>query len=100
MVKILLSEQAEADLEGVVDFLKEKNSELPQRFIDELTRVYSIVLDHPKVGRGITFSARNYLMYPMVKFSYTLFYRIENDKPIIVRVIHGRRDFESLFDEN
>lgn len=35
----------------------------------------------------------------MVKYSYALFYMVENGQPGITRVLHGKRDLEALFGE-
>jgi len=40
-------------------------------------------------------------MFPMGKFkSYLVFYTVEKGVPNIIRVIHGRRDIEALFDDD
>lgn len=100
MAEILLREQARNDLYAIIEYMAGQNPDLPQRFIDELQRVYDVLHDHPELGRETWFiTKRNYLMYPMVKYSYALFYLIENGQPVITRVLHGKRDLEALFGE-
>lgn len=87
-------------MNAIVDYLGEQNPELPNRFIDELERVYDILCAHPDIGRKAWFiKTQDYLMYPMVKYSYALFYQVDAGRPVLTRVLHGKRDLESLFEE-
>ena len=98
MAEILLREQARNDLYAITEYMAEQNPDLPQRFINELQRIYDVLYNHPELGRKAWFiTTRDYLMYPMVKYSYALFYVLEDNQPVITRVLHEKRDLEALF---
>lgn len=101
MRKLQLSVKAQHDLLSIVDFLVELDSGLAERFVDELERLYNLIHDNPNLGREVSFISKyEYFMFPMIKFSYVIFYTLEDkSNPIIRRVVHGRRDIEALFDD-
>jgi len=101
MQNLLLSQRALADIYAAIDYLGEQNLEFPQRFIDELERVYSLINEQPNIGNEVSYAKREgFLMHPLIKYRYLLFYVIEDDgRPRLTRVIHSSRRVEQVINE-
>jgi toxin ParE1/3/4 len=90
--------RAEADLDEIWLYVaKESGSiEVSNRLTDILTDRFFVLAGFPYIGRsrdedlglGIRSSAVG---------EYVIVYRVENNDVLILRVVHGRRDLESLF---
>jgi toxin ParE1/3/4 len=88
--------RAEADLEGIADFIARDNPRRAKSFVQEMRARCASLVHHPWQGRpapGIHEGVRT-LTYR----GYLIFYRIENDIEID-RVIHGARDLPAALAE-
>ncbi|MEW6621746.1 MAG: type II toxin-antitoxin system RelE/ParE family toxin [Bacillota bacterium] len=98
---LVIAEAAEADLDGIVDYisyeLKEPTTALKQlariqeamATLEELPERYSLVQDKYLAAKGIRkLPIDNYLLFYTVNKS--------TNTVNIVRVLHGRRDWESI----
>ncbi|MDA0346703.1 MAG: type II toxin-antitoxin system RelE/ParE family toxin [Verrucomicrobia bacterium] len=86
------------DLRQIRDYIAEDNVDVARRFIASL-RDHCQKLDQaPLIGRARNELAEGIRSLPFGH--YLIFYRVLNTgKPEIVRVLHGARDLEALFDE-
>ena len=94
-----LAPRAETDLDDIWYYVaKESGSiEIANRLIDTLTDRFFMLAGFPYVGR-----ARDHDFGPGCRSvavgEYVIVYCVENEDVLILRVVHGRRDLESLFD--
>ena len=70
--------------------------EAADRLIDSLTRRFLLLANHPYIGRArdedFGVGTRSFAVG-----NYVIFYRIEGENVLILRVAQGRRDIEALF---
>ena len=94
-----LAPRAETDLDDIWSFVaKEIGSiEIANRLIDTLTDRFFMLAGFPYVGR-----ARDDDFGPGCRSvavgEYVIVYCVENVDVLILRVVHGRRDLEALFE--
>jgi toxin ParE1/3/4 len=94
-----LAPRAETDLDDIWSFVaKESGSiEIANRLIDTLTNRFFMLAGFPYVGR-----ARDDDFGPgcrsLAVGEYVIVYCVENVDVLILRVVHGRRDLEALFE--
>lgn len=94
-MKVRLTQEAEADLEAIGDFIARDNPVQALDFVRELrAKCLSLgdaPLAYPLVARyGDTGVRRR------VHGNYLLFYRVESDAITVLHVLHGARDYLSL----
>ncbi len=88
----------ETDLDEIwLHVSKESGSiEIANRLIDTITDRFLMLGDFPRIGRS-----RESDFGPgyrsLAVGEYVIVYCIENEDALILRVVHGRRDLESLF---
>ena len=82
---------ADADIDGIIDYLKQFYPSTPLRFLDELVRVESFLRINPYMYP--IFFARPKYRKALVN-NYQVFYKVDDVKGIVKihRVIHGARD--------
>lgn len=90
--------EARADLSDIWTYYAEAaGPHTADRMIKTIAETCRMLEDHPIVGRArdeIRSDLRSILAHP-----YVIFYRIRNDIPQIVRVLHGRRDIDEIFSD-
>ena len=86
--------KAEADLAAIADWIAEDNPSRAISFIREIRDRCDQVAEFPKafperaeLGPGIRMSVHR---------DYLIFYREEAARVVVVRVLHGSRDYRSL----
>ena len=101
MSKYIVRQSASKDLEIITDYIYEDSPKSALMIYDELDRICKLLASMPEMGTHVKFiTKRKYFMHPLGKFkSYSIFYIIEDGVPHIMRVLHGRRDIENLFDD-
>ena len=91
----LVSPEAESDLFEIWDYVfRESSAHIADRLIDSITERFLLLSRHPFAGR-----LRNDLRAGLRTFpvgSYAIFYRIHDQAILILRVVDGRRDIETL----
>ena len=85
---LLVSETAYEDAIIIFDWYEEKLSGLGDRFIDELEIAKIDLLNNPLAFAKWNKSIRRMVMR---KFPYKLFYKVYDDKIVILAIIHARR---------
>jgi toxin ParE1/3/4 len=92
--------QAAADLDDIWYYVaKDSGSvEIASRLIDSITSRFLLLAGHPYLGRARDddFGAGS-RSFPVGE--YVIVYCVENGDVLILRVAHGRRDIEALFDQ-
>jgi toxin ParE1/3/4 len=102
MPKFLVRHRATVDMDGIADYIADSNPKMAIAFYDEAQTIFKLLGDAPELGSKIDLiPPLEIRMFPMGKFkSYLVFYIVEKGMPNIIRVIHGRRDIEALFDDD
>jgi len=93
-----LTNKAEDDIEGIVDYINERSPRGAISVAREIHRICSLVGDMPLMGHAVEgIMAGELLHLPAGKYSnYLIFYIVVDDAPIVVRVIHAKRDIPTL----
>jgi toxin ParE1/3/4 len=89
---------AEADLLDIWDFIAEDSEAKADRFLDLLIHKLQQIAQMPGMGRRREELAPGLRSFPVR--NYSLFYQITEDGIDVVRVIHGSRDIEALFEDD
>jgi toxin ParE1/3/4 len=94
-VKVVLTAEARDDLERIADYIAQDNP----------TRARSFVRQLLEAARAIGEAPRGFLLVPRYEHlqirrrahgAYLIFYRVEDERVLIVHVLHGARDYEAL----
>jgi addiction module RelE/StbE family toxin len=98
-MRVVLSEQAKADLREIARFIARDNKDRARSFVRELQvkarevgempRAFSLVPRYERYG----IRRRPYR-------DYLIFYRIEQDRITIILIVHGARDYDALLFED
>ena len=97
-MRLRIAPQAEADLDSIWLYVATESAsvEIADRLIDSLTSRFLLLARHPYVGRS-----REHEFGPGMRSlavsEYVIVYTIEADALAILRVVHGRRDLDSIF---
>ena len=96
MIEPRISEQAEADLDGIWTFIAGDNQEAADRVIDAILASSRLHVRFPSMGqnrRELGPSLRSFVVSP-----YVVFYRPQGDTIEVLRVLHAARDIDRLID--
>lgn len=93
--------EAEADLDDIWCYIARKTSsfEIADRFTEFLTDRFSLLANHPYIGRRRDEDLRPGLRSFPVR-DYIILYRIEDEEVLILRVLQGSGDIRALLGEN
>jgi toxin ParE1/3/4 len=100
--KFTLSPEAIDDLELIWAYIARDNGQAADDVIEAAYRLCGVLGDHPELGRVLEFSQtalsglRSFVVTDFP--NYVIFYRVKGKAVEIVRVLHGARDIERLFD--
>lgn len=94
-----LAPEAEADLQDIAFHLFQEtgNIEVADRVIQLVAQRFDLLAGHPRAGRARDDLRPGIRVFPVG--DYLLLYREAGADVVIVRVLHGSRDVEALFDE-
>lgn len=94
-------QQSETDVGEIVAYIKQDNPEAAQRFRESFQETGDLLLAMPLIGStrvSDTPVLQDVRVVPVKGFEkYFIFYRQADDCVEIVRVLHGARDYPSLF---
>jgi toxin ParE1/3/4 len=93
-----LAPDVEAELDEIWYYVaRESHSfEIADRTVDSIADRFVLLATHPHLGRRRDDDLRAGMRsFPVGE--YVIFYRVEADDVLILRVIHGGRDIEALF---
>lgn len=94
VINILASE----DLNAIADYFAENNLEAGERFFQEFNRKCQQIVAFPNSGKSYA-QIRPDLRGLSLE-GYVIFYRVLSDGIEILRVVSGRRNLPSLFEES
>ena len=91
MAKVLLSRQAEADLDEIWDYLAERNPHAAFRVLGEINGTMALIGNFPRIGRVHEYLDGEPRVLPVR--NYLIVYEIVEDVGVqILRVYHTSRD--------
>jgi len=96
-MEVLWLEGALADLSEIVDHIAESNPAAAPKVAAGLHDAAARLGPHPRVGRRGRVAGTRELVVPRLPF--VIVYRMRPDRIEVVRVIHGRRNWQAAFRE-
>jgi len=95
MANLILSRQAEADLDDIWLYIAEDNLENANRYLNKLHDKALMLSENPEIGVLRPELAEGLRTFPVD--NYILYYLLQKDCVELVRVFHGSRDISMLF---
>ncbi|MCG6868053.1 MAG: type II toxin-antitoxin system RelE/ParE family toxin [Gammaproteobacteria bacterium] len=95
--RVTWSPEAVEDLESIAEYIGKDSFFYAQSVISKILDVAKTLSDFPQIGRVVPEIADDVIRERIV-YSYRLVYKVENEKILIVAVIHGRRLLENIGD--
>jgi toxin ParE1/3/4 len=92
--------EADTDLDDIVIGIAERGGSFQsaQRLVASITERFYLLSEYPYLGRSreadLGGGRRSYVVG-----EHVIIYRVEDGDVLILRVVHGRRDIEALFQE-
>ena len=100
---IVILPLARSDLYEIGLYLSERNLAVSKRFNRAVDRTLEYLLDSPESGEKRNYSNPAYAnmrIWQVDGFSnYLIFYRLNGEQLEVLRVLHGARDYETIFNE-
>jgi len=96
---VTYSELAISDLKIIADYLiVEAGVDVALKVTDEIHRIINTTIsDNPKAGSSVLFIPETPMRYFTVgKYPYNIYYELNSNIVLIVRVLHGRRNIRKL----
>jgi plasmid stabilization system protein ParE len=93
-----LSEESEAELDDIWLYVARESgaTEIATRIVDSITERFWFLAEHPYAGRRRDGDLRPGLRsFPAE--GYVIIYRIEDETPVILHILHGSQDIASFF---
>jgi toxin ParE1/3/4 len=91
-----LSDQAKNDLAEIWEYIAEESPSSADRLIQRLVRQYKSLAENPGMGRLRAELRPGLRSFPVG--NYLMFYRPIPEGIAVLRIIHGARDLEALFE--
>ena len=89
---------AKNDLKQIHDYIAKDSKYYAQNVVQEIVARTETLTDFPEIGRVVPeISDQN--IRELIVYSYRLIYEISESGIEIIAIIHGRRDFNSVWDE-
>ena len=96
MAELRLSRRAETDLAEIADYtIREFGIDQARRYRDQFQACFRSLLDNPLLGSSAGEVAPG--LRRIRQQAHVVFYRVEQDHLLIVRVLHHNMDFERGF---
>lgn len=96
MPTVKVAAAAEEELVKIWEYVAEHNPEAASKLIKEITGKFAFLRDYPNMGREQSRLLVN--LRSFVVRDYFIFYQPFDDGVEILRVLHGSRDIESIFE--
>ncbi|MBI3421294.1 MAG: type II toxin-antitoxin system RelE/ParE family toxin [Candidatus Sungbacteria bacterium] len=100
--KHFYSPQAEKDLNEIADYILADNLEAAVRFVDAVETTCTQLTKMPDMGRVFPCDNENLAELRMIRAAksyslYLIFYRKAGKRIEIIRILHGARDYPTIF---
>ncbi|MCL2711452.1 MAG: type II toxin-antitoxin system RelE/ParE family toxin [Planctomycetaceae bacterium] len=95
---------AEDDLSEIGDYFDERDDALSQRFYEQFWKTVQTLVASPQLGERCRFRSpktKGMRVWQVYGFSnYLVFYHPQGDTLQVLRVIHGARDYMTIFEND
>lgn len=91
--EIVLLLQADADIQQAFDGYENYQDGRGEIFLHQLDLAFGLLKQFPEIGPGFH---RQYRRLLVGEFPYGIFYTIEGERIIVIRVQHLRQDIEAI----
>ena len=88
--------EAKDDLEQIFAYLDEHSTSAAAKLAERINQRVGIAAAHPSIGRDRSFLSEG--MRSVVVEKYVIFFRFTDTVLEIIRVLHGSRDIDSIFE--
>ena len=95
-MKYCISRKADTDIERICDYLGADNPDAADRLDQEIHRAIQLIAKFPGMGHSRPDVKDKRYLFKAVG-NCVIAYRLEKKELVVVRVVHGARDFRSLF---
>ncbi len=85
------------DLDDIWDYIAQDNHDVADRFVDLIRDKCKLLTETPEMGRERPEIEHGIRSFPVG--NYHIFYQIETDALIIVRILSGYRDIPAMFEK-
>jgi toxin ParE1/3/4 len=97
MARLTITDSAIADLQEIYYYIAQDKVEAARKFIERLRLKARLLAKNPRIGRNRTVDLRPDLYsFPVGK--YILFYTLQTGGIVLIRVLHGSRDLQAIFE--
>jgi len=96
VTQLRISPRAREDLLEIWSYIAEDSEENADGFIDKIHETMELLAGQPGLGRHRDELAPGIQSFPVGR--YIIFYRVLSNAIEIVRVLHGARDIENIFE--
>ncbi|MDO9101310.1 MAG: type II toxin-antitoxin system RelE/ParE family toxin [Candidatus Nitrotoga sp.] len=93
--RIEWSSEATEDIEGIAEFISRDSEFYARAVVSKILSVSRALADFPHIGRAVPELGDENIRERFV-YSYRLVYRIEQEKILVVAVVHGKRLLEPI----
>ena len=92
--------EAEQDIEDIGLYLGERNASAARRFVLAVGQTAEMLCDNPELGERLRADTTGQIRYRTISGfkNYLIFYRRVDSVLEIIRVLHGARDYEPIFE--
>ena len=98
MTRILKRPRAKADLAEIWDYIAEDSEDRADAFIDVIGKKLSMLAENSCLGKARHELGEGIRSFPVGR--YILFYRAISEGIEVIRVLHGARDLNTIFDRD
>ena len=91
-----ISRRADTDIDRICNRIAEDNPDAADRLDEQIHRAIQLLAAFPGMGHTRADVADKRYLFRAVG-SYVIAYRVEQKDLVVVRVLHGARDFRRLF---
>jgi toxin ParE1/3/4 len=95
MPRIIIRPRAQIDLAEIWEFIAEDSQARADSFLDRLDQSFHGLAGNPRIGRARGELSPNLRSFPVGR--HVIFYLALADGIEIVRVLHGARDLDAIF---
>ena len=89
------SVEASQDIENILDYFLQRNIDAGEKFVKDFNNKCLNIVKFPKIGRSYSHIDSPLRGIPID--GYIIFYQLLENSIVIIRVVSGYRDIESLF---
>jgi toxin ParE1/3/4 len=100
--RLRIEQEAEEDLEASVRYYRDEAGEdLALRFVDAVEGVFSLLNEHPEVGRKYESAPsprlRELRAWPLADFPFLIFYELTEAEILIAGIVEGHQNLPEIF---